>query len=185
MMKGLLNTMRGQASMALNGKTFVRLGLVDSVDPGNYSAKVRIQPEDVLTNWLPIASPWVGNGWGLFAPPTVGDMVEVQFPSGDPESGFISQRLYNDIDRPLNVPAGEFWLVHKSGSMLKFHADGSVEIKANAGITSSATSWAHTGNITVTGTLTATTDVVGGGKSLKTHVHSGVQTGGSNTGAPV
>jgi len=42
-----------------------------------------------------------------------------------------------------------------------------------------------TGNLNVTGTITATVDVVGGGKHLKTHVHSGVQSGGSNTGAPV
>jgi len=42
-----------------------------------------------------------------------------------------------------------------------------------------------TGDVTITGTLTATTDVIGGGKSLKTHVHSGVQSGSSNTGQPV
>lgn len=42
-----------------------------------------------------------------------------------------------------------------------------------------------TENITSNKTVTATTDVVGGGKSLKTHVHSGVQTGISNTGGPV
>jgi hypothetical protein len=42
----------------------------------------------------------------------------------------------------------------------------------------SAGEWTHTGR------LTASTDVVGGGKSLKTHVHGGVAPGGSNTGAP-
>lgn len=42
-----------------------------------------------------------------------------------------------------------------------------------------------TGNVTASGTITGTTDVVGGGKSLKTHVHSGVTAGGANTGAPV
>lgn len=42
-----------------------------------------------------------------------------------------------------------------------------------------------TGNASTPGTITATTDVIGGGKSLATHVHSGVQTGGGNTGQPV
>lgn len=42
-----------------------------------------------------------------------------------------------------------------------------------------------TGNITSQATVTGTTDVVGGGKSLKTHVHSGVTAGGANTGQPV
>lgn len=35
------------------------------------------------------------------------------------------------------------------------------------------------------GPLSVTGDVSAGGKSLKTHVHSGVQSGGSNTGQPV
>src|SRR5206468_1638629 len=34
-----------------------------------------------------------------------------------------------------------------------------------------------TGDVSVSGTLTADTDVVGGGKSLKDHTHGGVQTG--------
>jgi len=42
-----------------------------------------------------------------------------------------------------------------------------------------------TGDVQVDKTLTATTDVIGGGKHLKTHLHSGVTTGGGNTGMPV
>ena len=41
------------------------------------------------------------------------------------------------------------------------------------------------GDVHVTGTLTSDVDVIGGGKSLKSHIHSGVQSGSSNTGAPV
>ena len=50
---------------------------------------------------------------------------------------------------------------------------------------SSAAAWAHTGDLTLTGTITATVDVIGGGKHLKTHIHSGVTPGGGNSGAPV
>ena len=39
-------------------------------------------------------------------------------------------------------------------------------------------------DITSAKTVTGQTDVVGGGKHLKTHTHPGVQSGGSNTGAP-
>lgn len=42
----------------------------------------------------------------------------------------------------------------------------------------------QTGNLTVSGTVTGTTNVVAGNKSLKTHTHSGVQTGTGNTGQP-
>ena len=43
----------------------------------------------------------------------------------------------------------------------------------------------QTGNTNQTGQITATVDVIGGGKSLKTHIHSGVTAGPSNTGQPV
>lgn len=42
-----------------------------------------------------------------------------------------------------------------------------------------------TGAVTAQSTITATGDVVGAGKSLSTHVHSGVQTGGGVSGPPV
>lgn len=41
------------------------------------------------------------------------------------------------------------------------------------------------GSVTVDESVTATGDVIGQGTSLHTHVHSGVQFGTSNTGAPV
>lgn len=74
--------------------------------------------------------------------------------------------------------------------------DGDASITITGDVTSSAASWSHTGDIDVDGivhttgnidsdaTITAATDVVGGGKHLKTHVHSGVQAGGSNSGPP-
>ncbi len=40
------------------------------------------------------------------------------------------------------------------------------------------------GDASFSGTVTAATDVIGGGKSLKTHTHGGVTTGGGTTGPP-
>lgn len=40
------------------------------------------------------------------------------------------------------------------------------------------------GSATLRGPVSVTNDVTAGGKSLMTHTHSGVQTGGGNTGAP-
>jgi len=42
-----------------------------------------------------------------------------------------------------------------------------------------------TGNMTVSGTITTPVDVIAGTVSLKTHIHSGVQTGGGTSGMPV
>lgn len=41
------------------------------------------------------------------------------------------------------------------------------------------------GNMHVTGTMTGDAGVIGAGKNLATHVHSGVQPGGGNSGPPV
>jgi hypothetical protein len=73
-------------------------------------------------------------------------------------------------------------LVHQGGSFLKFLADGKIHSKGE---------WLHDGKLSTTQdiacatTITGTTDVIGGGKHLKTHTHSGVTTGGGTTGAPV
>lgn len=53
-----------------------------------------------------------------------------------------------------------------------------------AGSGGGGTSATITGNVSVTGTITGTTDVVGGGKSLKTHTHSGVAAGSGTSGPP-
>lgn len=64
-------------------------------------------------------------------------------------------------------------------------ANGGVTINASSGITMNGVTIDSAGNVNSPATVTASTDVVGGGKHLKTHVHSGVTSGGSNTGQPV
>lgn len=86
------------------------------------------------------------------------------------------------------APTGEVTLVAKD---LTATLTGNLGLAVTGNITSSAAAWGHTGplNVTgdvgVTGTVTASVDVVGGGKSLKTHTHGGVQTGAGTTGPPV
>lgn len=159
MMNQILNQVRLQAEQSQASIAKTRLGLVDSYDPSTYSCKVKLQPDNTLTGWLPILSPWVGNGWGLFAPPAIGDLVEVQFVEGDINSGMVCLRFYNDSDRPLPAPSGAFWLVHASGSSLKFNNDGTVNLVSSSTLTSSAPQWNHTGNMTVTGNVIASGDI--------------------------
>lgn len=152
MNRDMLNASRREAERAMHGRATVRLGTVSNYDPATYSAKVRVQPEDVETGWLPIATPWVGNGWGMFAAPKVGDVVEVRFQEGGRQAGMIGLRHFGDTLRPLAVPSGEFWLQHASGSFLKFKNDGSVEVHAAGDLTA-----------TVDGSMTAT---IGGQTTL-------------------
>lgn len=145
MIEGLLNAVRMQAMLASQQRVTKRMGIVSSYDAGNYCAKVMLQPGDIETGWLPVASPWVGNSWGMFCPPSIGDVVDVNFQEDDIDAGYVTVRLYTDGARPLSVPSGEFWLVHKSGSFLKFYNDGSVAVQSSSHLTA-----------TVGGNLTAT-----------------------------
>lgn len=154
------NVMRREAERAMQGRSMTRIGTVTNYDPNTYSAKALIQPEGVETGWLPIASLWVGSGWGLFAPPKIGDVVEVRFQEGGKEAGMIGLRHFGDVFRPLAVPSGEFWLQHQSGSFLKFKNDGSVEANAAANLTATV---AGNASVTVQGDVNAT---VGGQVTL-------------------
>lgn len=152
MSEGITNAMRREAARAMQQRAATRIGTVSNYDPSTYSAKVRIQPEDVETGWLPVSSLWVGNGWGLFCPPKPGDVVEVRFQEGGKQAGIVGLRHFGNVLQPLPVPGGEFWLKHQSGSFLKFKNDGSVELNAAANLSA-----------TVAGNLSAT---VGGQTTL-------------------
>lgn len=79
---------------------------------------------------------------------------------------------------------GEAALYNQWGDMVHMKADRSVRVVAGLKLRIESPLVEITGNCTVAGTLTATTDVIGGGKSLKTHTHGGVSVGGGNTGQP-
>lgn len=71
------------------------------------------------------------------------------------------------------------------GTIETLNAAGSYILAANGNVTVTSPLTTINGNVQVNGTLTASVDVIGGGKALKTHIHSGVTAGIANTGAPV
>lgn len=188
-MEDLLNQMRRTAQEAQQLNAVTRHGIITSYDPNAHAVKVELQPDGTLTGWIPLKALWVGNGWGAVFAPAIGTAVEVQFQEADGGVGSAGLSFFNDDERPPSVPAGEAWLVHASGASIKLGNDGSLVFDSGAGatlqlkgdtITSSAAHWNHNGPIVVT-----SGDVTADGKSLKTHLHGGVQSGSSNTGAPV
>ena len=188
-MEGLLNQMRRAAQEAASTRAVTRHGVISGYDPANYAVKVQLQPDGTLTGWIPLKTICAGNGWGIYAPPALGTAVEVHFQEADGGVGSAGLSFFNDVERPLSVPAGEIWLVHAAGQSVKLTNDGAITADTGAGasvqikgdtITSSAAHWNHNGPLSVTDG-----DVSADGVSLKHHVHSGVQSGGSSTGAPV
>jgi hypothetical protein len=139
----LINHLKAQAAQLDRGWAHPRLGLVTSVDSNTYTARVTIQPEGVLTGWLPIAAGWIGSGWGMVCAPLPGDQVVVLWQEGDAEQGMIVGRLWSNVALPPVAPTGEFWLIHQSGCFLKLHNDGSIE--------SQGSTWAHSGDLHVSG----------------------------------
>lgn len=195
-MNPIANAMRLQALRAGASKVVSRYGIVTGYDPNKYAAKVTLQPEGFDTGFIPIAAVWAGHNWGFFAPPVIGSQVAVVFIEGELTAGYIESTAFNSTNTPLPVPAGELWIVHKTGAFVKFTNDGKLTLSDNngaqivldgAGNIASTGSWTHSGtahflsNVQVDATLTASTDVIGGGKSLKNHDHNviGIQAGGS------
>jgi hypothetical protein len=149
MMHEFLNGVKAKAQMANQGKS-TRQGTISGYDPSTYSVKVTIQPDGVLTGWIPLKSVWIGNGWGLFSPPSIGDAVEIDYQEADGFGGSVGLRFFNDQDRPLPCPSGEFWLVHESGASFKSTNDGKLTLTDPSGTVVSLT---NDGNLTITGNL--------------------------------
>ena len=143
-MDRLLNAFKAHSAAQDQASGVGRFGIVTSVDPKTATARVTLQPEGVLSGWLPLLTPWVGNGWGLVCPPSPGDQVLVLPQEGDAEHGLVVAASWSAQTVPPAAPSGEFWLVHRSGSFLKLQNDGTIQIN---------------GPVTVDGDLHSTGDV--------------------------
>lgn len=128
-----------------------RNGTISGYDPSSYAVKVTIQPEGHETGWIRLSATAVGNGWGIAAGPQIGDEVSVSFDGGDVQLGSVEGRFFNDTNPPPPVPSGEFWIIHQSGSLLKFKNNGDIELVAANNINSAAKNWNHQGNFNLFG----------------------------------
>ena len=134
--------------------------------------------------------PWLAFKAGetiLWSPPGEGEQVLLLAPGGDiaqavavpgiystafPAPGNGSRhfiRFEDDAEFGYDPDSGEADVTLPSGGKLTIVADAGVTIE---------------GDLSVTGAIEATGDVVGEGVSLAGHTHSGVQSGGSSTGGP-
>jgi Type VI secretion system/phage-baseplate injector OB domain len=127
----LANAIKSHAAILDRSAGQIKFATVTSVNSGNTTARVLLQPEGILSGWLPFISQWVGNGWGLACPPKPGDQVIVAPQEGDVEQGIIIGRIFSTKQMPPAAPGGEFWLVHESGSFFKLCNDGTIRIKGD------------------------------------------------------
>lgn len=190
-MDQFFNAIRQQAA-AQDGRFGVpRWGIVQSVDPSRPAAKVMLQPEGVLTGWLPILQPSAAGGWGVMSVPSLGAQALVQWDAGSSDSGVIVGFAHSDANRPAAVPnapgtggtrntapspaiAGETILTHASGCYIRLLPSGDILLGA--------------GTVRIDGNLIVNGDVadkIGALNGLRqhynTHRHTGVQPGGGQT----
>lgn len=169
----------------------IREGVVVSVDHASGTARVEFADE-LTTGDIP----WLESRAGstrTWSPPAVGEQVVVLAPEADTARCMIIGSLSSDAHpHPANDAStlaeyedgariGYDPVSHAltallpGGATVMIVADGGLSFKGHLTVD---------GDINSTGTITGATDVVGAGKSLKGHVHLGVQPGGGLSGKP-
>ena len=180
-MDRLLNAIKGHTARQDEGYAQPRLATIEAYDADEHSARVRIQPEGVLSGWVPVAALAVGNGFGVVAPPSEGDQVLVVAQEGDAEHLVVIGRVFTVRARPPVSPAtmkavqpGEF-AVFAPGAWI--HVAGGV-------IHAEATELRLKGDLKVDGNVEVTGDVRAGEISLQGHLHGGIRRGSERTDPP-
>lgn len=176
----------------------IQYGVIASVDHANATCTVTLG--DLDTGDLPWVAQRAG-GMRCWSPPSVGEQCVVLAPEGDLANGLVVLGLYSDANpSPSNDPDVIQIDMPDGASIAYDHADhaltvtlpagGTAKIDAPGGATINGPVTINglltvNDDVTVNGTATATNDIIGGGKSLKDHKHSGVQAGAAQTGSPV
>lgn len=116
--------------------------------------------------------------YGFVSRPVPGCDALVIFLGGD-RSRPVAISTGDQRNYPSDLLPGEVCLIHPpTGSRIRLHADGSISLSPASGTVS------LTGDLHVSGTVTAGQDIVAAGISGRGHTHGGVQAGGASTGRP-
>ncbi|KTT36262.1 baseplate assembly protein [Pseudomonas oryzihabitans] len=184
-------------------ENLIRLGTIAAVDHGSLTeprpARVRVQSGELLTGWLPWLTLRAGSSreWD---PPTLGEQVVMLSPSGQTTQGIVLCGLFSQL-LPANGDRADLHRrSYPDGAVIEYDsqahrlsavlpAGGVTQLTSTGGITivgpiTHQGDYTQTGNQQVTGQVTVSQDVVAAGISLVKHKHGGVQSGGSQTGAP-
>jgi phage baseplate assembly protein V len=173
----------------------MRVGRVHSVDLE--AARLRVafgKDSSNISGWVP----WMTSRAGAtreWNPPAIGEQVVLMNPSGQDNAGFAMSGGIYQTDAPangneaghvtLNLDDSGEWAVYVGNAHIKAK-NGEIKIQVDGvHMTMTHAGVAIDGDVTVQGKITSTGLIKGGNVTLQTHVHGGVQSGGSNTSTPV
>jgi phage baseplate assembly protein V len=187
--------MRNREDIPLDPGAMIDFGVVISVDLAEARCVVRIgDPDEDDAETPPIR--WCAIRAGktrIWSPPSVGEQGIVIKRDGELANAVFVAGIVCDAFPPVGNSAIDR-IEFEDGSRIDYDAQAhAFEINLSAGATAKIIAPGGltiegdvtiNGNVEISGTATATEDVIGGGKSLKNHVHTGVQAGGANSGPP-
>lgn len=148
-----------------------------SVEPlvAQLDAQNNVIPQGIIYN-IPYFRYHGGNA-AVIIDPIVGDRGLVIFSKSD--SSLVNENTVNQVPpgslRSFDSADGFYFgcpLAKSPDTLIRLNQDRTIDIIATQGIN-------------VTGTITVNGDVIANGISLTTHIHGGVQSGGSTTSQPV
>lgn len=109
-------------------------------DKVTHSVKGILQPHGIETGWVPLAALHVGNGFGIVVGPRVGSadaldgqVFDVHFDGGDPDTLVAHHRQFSTQEQPPQVEPGEMLLQHESGNKIFFDQGNNLSLQHYAG----------------------------------------------------
>jgi hypothetical protein len=133
-MEGIMNAVRLEVTRQVAQFKRAKIGVVDSWDPDKHVAKVKFQPGDRLSGWIPVGTQFSGKQFGFGIGLSKGDEVVIEYQEGSLQTGVISHRLWNDQEEPVkNVKSGEAHFVGKDKQHWKMLENKDFELKGYGG----------------------------------------------------
>ncbi|WP_168400652.1 phage baseplate assembly protein V [Erwinia amylovora] len=183
-------------------ENILRVGVIIAVDEETW--RVRVQTGALQTDWLRWNTTRAGS-FNIWVPPSVGEQVLLGCMGGNPETAIVIGSLYSsDCPGPgsslkemvLTAPDGARFSYDAEAGALDVQGVKTARIAASVSVTLEAPVVectqhlkTRTFELTEGGSLKGNVQHSGGslssnGITLHTHMHGGVQSGGSNTGGP-
>ncbi len=159
----------------------VRFGKITKIDPQNMTLQAVIEDEDDLQTFdLPIVFAVMGR-MKIYTVPKIGTPVAITFQDDTGvEDGYALGSIYNEEFTPPETGEGLNYVAFDDGAMLKYDEStkqwtiksggGGVVIDDTLEVTQGITSQ---NGIKSSGLIESSVDVIGGGKSLKSHTNGG------------
>lgn len=127
----LMNAVMRRVERAIASVGQDRHATVASVNPNNHSVRVLIQPEGILTGWIPCGSVAVGPA-AMVCPPSTGDQVIVSPSEGDADTWRVTGRVFDSTNPPQPGPVTKQPV--QPGELGLFTAAGYLHMLANGNV---------------------------------------------------